>query len=100
MVTAIIHPAVPIIPQELNMKLQERLNKHREAFEKKAPPEVLVVMHRAAADLEASGMVAKALKVGDTMPPFTLNNQHGAAVSSDNALAKGPLVLGFYRGRW
>lgn len=82
------------------MKLQARLDKHREAFEKKAPPEALAVMHRATEDLQASGIVAKALKVGDQAPPFTLFNQHEETVSHDGILSKGTLVLGFYRGRW
>jgi len=57
-------------------------------------------MHRVRKDLEASGIVAKALKVGDRAPAFTLDNQHGEPVSLAAVLSKGPLVLGFYRGRW
>jgi hypothetical protein len=82
------------------MKLQARLDRHREAFEKKAPPEALAVMHRATKDLQASGIVAKALKAGDQAPPFTLYNQHEETVSRDGILSRGTLVLGFYRGRW
>jgi hypothetical protein len=82
------------------MKLQERLARYKAAFQKKAPPEALAVMQRARADLEASGIAAKALKVGDRAPEFTLNNQHGVSVSLASVLTKGTLVLGFYRGRW
>ncbi len=82
------------------MKLQERLDKYKAAFEKKAPPEALAVMHRATEDLRSSGLVEKALKSGDAAPQFTLTNQTGTAVSLADTLAKGTLVLGFYRGRW
>lgn len=82
------------------MNLQERLDRHKAAFVKKAPPEALAVMHRATADLQSSGRVAKALKTGDSAPRFTLNNQDGASRSLASFLTKGPLVLGFYRGRW
>jgi hypothetical protein len=82
------------------MRLQERLDKYRAAFQKKAPPKALAVMHRVTADLEASGIVAKALKAGDKAPAFTLDNQDGVSVSLGSVLAKGPVILGFYRGRW
>lgn len=82
------------------MNLQERLDRHKAAFEKKAPPEVLAVMHRATADLKRSGMVSKALGVGDKVPDFTLHNQEGASRALPSLLTKGPVVLGFYRGRW
>mgnify|MGYP001813338760 CR=1 FL=1 len=82
------------------MNLRERLDRHKAAFEKKAPPEALAVMHRATADLQRSGMVSKALGVGDQVPHFTLDNQDGASRSIAAYLGKDPLVLGFYRGRW
>ena len=82
------------------MKLQDRLDRHRQAFEKKAPPEALAVMHGATEALRASGMVAKALHAGDKAPAFTLNNQNGIAVSSERLLTSGAIVLSFYRGRW
>lgn len=82
------------------MNLQERLDRYKAAFVKKVPPEALAVMHRATADLQNSGMAAKAHKAGDVAPRFSLENQDGAPTSLDAALAKGPVVLGFYRGRW
>src|SRR5215831_5820944 len=43
---------------------------------------------------------ANALKVGDTMPAFVLPNAEGTLVSSDELLARGPLVVSFFRGDW
>jgi len=65
-----------------------------------APPEVHVVMKRATAELIATGQAERALKVGDRAPVFTLDDPDGNPVSSAELLAKGPLVLSFYRGVW
>ncbi|HEX8589790.1 peroxiredoxin-like family protein [Pseudomonas sp.] len=65
-----------------------------------APPEVHVVMKRATAELVATGQADRALKVGDRAPVFILDDPDGNPVSSTDLLAKGPLVLSFYRGVW
>lgn len=41
-----------------------------------------------------------ALRAGDTAPEFALANAEGQIVVSSDLLAKGPLVLSFYRGKW
>lgn len=43
---------------------------------------------------------AQALKAGDTMPPFVLPSADGRLVASDELLARGPLVVSFFRGDW
>lgn len=40
------------------------------------------------------------LRAGDQAPLFTLPNQKGVLVSLADALAKGPVLLGFHRGTW
>jgi peroxiredoxin len=40
------------------------------------------------------------LHVGDRAPLFTLPNQKGIPVSLADALAKGPVLVGFHRGTW
>ncbi|HEY4124879.1 MAG TPA: peroxiredoxin-like family protein, partial [Rhizomicrobium sp.] len=57
-------------------------------------------MHRGTAELIASGQAQHAKKAGDKIAAFTLNDPDGNAVSSDSLLAKGPLVISFYRGVW
>ena len=54
------------------MALQDKLNEHKANFEKNAPPEALEVMHRATVDLRNSGILDRALKVGDKAPEFEL----------------------------
>ena len=85
--------------------LQSRLDAFKKAFESGAPPynaprEVIETMHRATAELNASGIEAQALKVGEQAPSFSLFNQDHMEVSSSGLLRQGPLVISFFRGHW
>jgi len=85
--------------------LQSRLDEFKKAFESGAPPynaqhEVIEKMHRATAELKASGIEQQALKIGDRAPTFTLFNQDHVQVSSSDLLRQGPLVISFFRGHW
>ena len=83
------------------MSLQDKLDAFRAEVEgKKAPPHVVAVMHKATADLIASGQADRAIKAGARAPKFALPNAHGQLVRSSDLLAKGPLVVTFYRGIW
>jgi hypothetical protein len=82
------------------MSLQQKLDAKRKEFESSAPKETLAIMHRATEDLRNSGIMDRALKVGDTAPDFTLNNANGEQIHLKKVLSDGPAVLGFYRGRW
>jgi hypothetical protein len=85
--------------------LQSRLDEFKRVFESGAPPynasrEVIEKLHRATAELEASDLAEKALKVGWRAPAFSLFNQDHVQVNSADLLRKGPLVVGFFRGHW
>lgn len=87
------------------MSLQDKLNAFKADFEAGKPPynvpsAVIETMHRATAELIASGAASRALKAGDQAPAFNLNDPDGNAVSSAALLRTGPLVLTFYRGVW
>jgi len=82
------------------MGLQERLDRIREGSAKRIPPENLAVMHRATEELRAKGLLDGALKAGDPMPAFRLANTRGETVDSARLLENGPLVVGFFRGKW
>jgi len=83
------------------MSLQDKLDAFKADFEgRKAPANVVAIMHKATADLIASGQADRALKTGGRAPKFTLPDTHGRLVSSADLLARGPLVLTFYRGIW
>lgn len=87
------------------MSLQDRLDAFKADFENgklsyKPGPDVLDAMHRATAELIASGQALSARKAGDKIPGFELRDHDGQMVSSTELLAKGPLVVSFYRGAW
>jgi hypothetical protein len=82
------------------MNLPDKLNELKANFEKQAPKEALAIMHKATDDLRKSGILERALKVGDPMPEFELENAEGNRIRSNDILAKKRMVLSFYRGRW
>jgi len=87
------------------MTLQAKLDAFKTDFEAgkppyNVPPSVIETMHRATAELIASGAAGRALKVGDKAPNFVLLDPEGKAVSSVELLRQGPLVVSFYRGVW
>jgi peroxiredoxin len=83
------------------MTLQDQLDAMRAEFEsKRIPPSVAAVMHKATADLIASGQAERALKRGDRAPDFSLPDGEGRLIRSADLLFHGPLVVTFYRGVW
>lgn len=63
-------------------------------------PENQAINERAIVELEASGIADRILPGGAKAPEFTLPDQNGKMVSSAELLAKGKLIIDFYRGRW
>jgi len=82
------------------MSLAEALQKIREGSKERIPEEVRLKMQKANKELSDSGILDRALNVGDALPSFNLVNIKGEAVASRELLAKGNLVLTFYRGVW
>lgn len=82
------------------MSLKDELKALRVRAEAKRPPETVAAMRRAVDDLRASGTPASVLKPGDAAPRFALPNADGRIVDSASLLARGPLIVTFYRGRW
>ncbi len=87
------------------MSLQDRLDAFKADFQAgkppyNVPPSVIHTMHRATAELIASGAAQNALKAGNPAPTFRLNAPDGHPVSSAELLREGPLVVTFYRGVW
>jgi thiol-disulfide isomerase/thioredoxin len=87
------------------MSLQDRLDAFKADFEAGKPPykvphEIIVAMHRTTNELIESGLAKRAKGVGDLAPEFMLEDTDGNWVSSTSMLARGPLVVTFYRGVW
>ncbi|TXH32009.1 MAG: AhpC/TSA family protein [Rhodospirillaceae bacterium] len=87
------------------MSLQAKLDAFKADFEAGKPPyrvpySVIETMHKATAELKASGLAERTKKVGDKAPAFSLKDPEGNEVSSVALLAKSPLIVSFYRGVW
>lgn len=87
------------------MTLQAKLDAFRRDFESGAPPfnvspEIVALQHRATEELIASGAADWVLKEGAGAPIFALPSHSGAIVRLNAMLARGPLVVSFYRGVW
>lgn len=82
------------------MNLTEELKKHADQSAAKIPLEIQNVMKKAIKDLEESGLVANALKKGDTIPEITAPNATGKTISVQEKLKTGKVILAFYRGGW
>ena len=82
------------------MSLKEELTALRQRLEAGRKPEVVAKMHQAVDELRRAGATDRVLKVGAKAPDFVLLNAQESPVDSRALLAKGPLVLTFYRGRW
>ncbi len=82
------------------MTLKAKLDAYKKEFKTNVPPEAQALMQRATEDLQNSGILDRAVKVGAPAPDFKLANTDGTEVSRGDLLESGPLVLSFYRGLW
>jgi AhpC/TSA family len=62
--------------------------------------EILSAYDRDAEAMGAGDAFAGALRVGDRAPRFRLADARGGDIALDDLLARGPVVLVFYRGAW
>ncbi|NEQ46575.1 MAG: AhpC/TSA family protein [Leptolyngbya sp. SIOISBB] len=82
------------------MTLAIALQTQQASFLSRVPQDTQTVMQQATTALGASGILDQTLKVGDTIPDFTLPNAAGQTVKVRDLLAQGPVVIAFYRGGW
>lgn len=82
------------------MSLTERLKEKRDATIAAVPADKLVVIKASTDELVANQIAEKALKKGQKLPSFSLNNAKGEKVNSDDLLANSKLIVSFYRGGW
>jgi hypothetical protein len=82
------------------MKLQEKLSAMKRESMATKPPEVVATMLEESQKLVQSEIADQVIKVGETLPEFTLSDTNDNIITSRDLLAKGPLALCFYRGIW
>lgn len=80
--------------------LKQQITALRQEQEEALSEDVLRLQERSIHRVEDSGLLDSAVATGDPFPHFSLPNAGGNAVSSEELLAKGPLVVCFYRGSW
>jgi hypothetical protein len=82
------------------MGLTEQLNDLKQQLGQEIPKEILMEIGQFVQGLVESGIEKTSCQAGNKIPPFTLPNVSGNMVSSGDVLARGPMVLSFYRGIW
>ena len=82
------------------MSLESQLAAIRAGARQRIPRETGEILERAVRDLRDSGILDRVVKVGQPAPDFTLPNRDGKPVALTALLARGPVVLSFFRGRW
>lgn len=80
--------------------LTDQLNDLKQQLGREIPKEVLKEIGRFVQGLAQSGIEKTSCQVGDRIPSFALPNVTGKVVASGDILARGPMVLSFYRGAW
>jgi len=80
--------------------LQPKLDARAAESSKRMPEETSKLFSREIDNLRASGILDRALNVGDTAVDFTLPNATGDSVTLSTLLKNGPVVIVWYRGGW
>ena len=80
--------------------LSEQLAEYRASWRVRVPAECQALMDQHVAHLAATGISRNAKQVGDRAPAIRLRDQHGETFDVATLLAKGPVVVTFYRGGW
>ena len=93
--TSVVHADASLASQIEQYLQQQSANKKASKFS----PEDIKIMTRAATDLN-NAMPNPGLKVGTKAPDFQLPNAHGEIITLSSLLAKGPVIINFYRGAW
>jgi peroxiredoxin len=80
--------------------LHEQFAERKELIAKHVPAETRAIHSRVAAELKEGGISDRVLSVAAKAPRFELKDHNGKPVASAELLAKGRLVICFFRGRW
>jgi len=84
----------------MTQTLSEQLADYRANWRARVPADKQTLMDQHVAYLSTTGIGRAAKQVGDRAPVIRLRDQHGATFDVGTLLAKGPVVVTFYRGGW
>lgn len=82
------------------MILRQHLKAITERAQRMTDPQHLAVIRRAVADLKSRGIELGVAKAGERVSEFVLPDARGRPVSLMERMARGAIVLNFYRGGW
>jgi peroxiredoxin len=82
------------------MSLKAQLEACRREYEANAEPRAVDAVRRTIQALAETGIVAQAVKAGETAPLFELRCGHGGFIDLSDLLNRGPVVVSFFWGAW
>ena len=82
------------------MSLHDEIQTLMNELGKKVPAEMMYNVGVFIGRLANDDVTRNACKIGDVAPPFALQSVSGGTVALAELLAKGPVVVNFYRGEW
>lgn len=82
------------------MALSKELSTTYNQFLESAPKEVSSAITDAVDNFKKTYDPARAIQPGSAFPKFQLSDATGNKVTLDDLLAKGPILVSFYRGEW
>jgi peroxiredoxin len=86
--------------KEMPTTLSQQLEEYIAGWKQRVPADRQAAMERHIAHLAETGIGKNARQVGDQAPEIILPDVHGKAFDVATLLAKGPVIVNFYRGGW
>jgi hypothetical protein len=80
--------------------LREQLEETNAAFRERMPEQMITNINHAVNEVADTGILGRAIKLGDRAPDFELPDAVGNQVKLSSLLASGPVILTWYRGNW
>ncbi len=96
---ATIHAQEPASESD-KAPVRKELEALREKSSKNSPPDRIRSYEQGFEEVRKSGAVEKAMKVGDRAPDFELPDANGKKVKLSGLIARGPVIVTWYRGGW
>jgi peroxiredoxin len=84
----------------MSTTLTQQLEEYLAGWMQRVPAERRAAMERHIAHLSQTGAGARAKRAGDLAPEIVLPDAHGQTFKVATLLAKGPVIVTFYRGGW
>ncbi|TKA75939.1 hypothetical protein B0A55_05880 [Friedmanniomyces simplex] len=80
------------------MALATQLANVQDKFDREAPDQVKRAINNSRSEVSTTFNRSAAIQEGATLPAFHLSNPSGGKTDSADLLAKGPILITFYRG--